>query len=613
MNQRATIVPAGAGVASGSTEKPRETRATLRRLASYVMTNGRGILLALFMTGASVLLSVLGPWQLGKATDLLVEGLRDQFSPQALATQLLIVAALYGGASLLNAGQAWLINDIVQKVGWSLRADAEAKFARLPLAWFDGQPHGEILSRVTNDIDNVTQSLQQLLSQALMSVLTLIGVAAMMLFLSPVLLLMALIAFALSLLISRIAAARSQPHFAAQWRETGRLNSEVEETFTAHVLVKVYGHRERTLDDFDRINGNLAGSTLRAQAIGGAIQPGTMFVSNLAYVVVTVAGALRVLAGQLSIGELQAFIQYIRQISQPISQISSMASTALSALASAERAFEVFDAGEMSADTPRAGADAPQRGHVVFDRVSFRYRPEQPFFENVSLEARPGQTVAIVGPTGAGKTTLVNLLMRFYEIDSGRILLDGIDIRDLGREDLRRRMGMVLQESWLFTGTIRENIAYGRPDASEEEVVEAARACHVHEFVETLPHGYDTVIGEGGAELSAGQKQLMTIARAFLLRPTVLILDEATSSVDTRTEILVQNATTRLRADRTSFVIAHRLSTIRNADLIVYMENGNVVEQGTHEELQARRGHFWRLQRAQFEAGDNFEAMVSVD
>lgn len=603
----ASAIPAPPGLGGGSGAKPRHTWQATLRLTAYVLARGRSMPLVLVMTIGSVLLGVLGPWQLGEATNLLLAAQQADFDKWGLAVQLLVVAGLYAGASLLNAGQAWMINDIVQTVGRSLRAEAEAKFAKLPLAWFDHQPQGEVLSRVTNDIDNVVQGLQQLLSQALMSLLTLLGVAAMMLFLSPLLLLVALAAFALSLLISWIAGTRSQPHFAAQWRETGRLNSEVEETFTAHVLVKVYGHRQRTLDDFDRINSALASSALRAQLIGGVIQPATTFVSNLAYVAVTVVGAVRVLSGQFSIGELQAFIQYIRQIAQPISQISNMASTALSALASAERAFEVFDAAEMSPDTPRAGAGGARHGHVIFDRVSFRYRADQPFFEAVSIEVRPGQIVAIVGPTGAGKTTLVNLLMRFYEIDSGTISLDGTDIRDMTREDLRRQMGMVLQDSWLFTGTIRENIAYGRPDASEDEIIEAAKACHVHDFVETLPEGYDTVIGEGGAEISSGQQQLLTIARAFLMHPTVLILDEATSSVDTRTEILVQEATTRLRADRTSFVIAHRLSTIRNADLIIYMENGDVVEQGTHEQLLARRGAFWRLHRAQFEVAGEHE------
>jgi ATP-binding cassette subfamily B protein len=600
MSRPAMHLPRGGGVLPGSGAPPRDLRSALRRMGRFLLGDRRRLALALGLTLASVVLGTLGPWQLGLATDLVVASIGQPGLPDGLWRQLGVVAALYAAASVLQWAQAWLITALVQALSQRLRRDAEGKLARLPLAWFDARPLGEVLSRVTNDIDNVTQSLQQLMSQLLMSLLTLLAIFSMMLMLSPLLLAVAAVALVLSALLGRVVAVRSKPHFEAQWRLMGELNAQVEQTFTGHVLVKAFGHRQRTLDEFAQVNGALADSAWRAQLLGGSAQPLTMFVGQLAYIAVIAGGAWRVVGGHLSVGQLQAFIQYIRQTGQPMSQVSAMVTVVESGLASAERVFELLDADELVPDTDTPATLPPPRGHVRFEHVRFRYRPAQPLMEDVNLEARPGQTVAIVGPTGAGKTTLVNLLMRFYEIDAGVIRLDGTDIRTLRRDDLRRHFGMVLQDSWLFTGTIRENLVYGRPESSEAEWREAAVACLVDDFVRTLPQGYETMLENGGAALSTGQRQLLTIARAFLMRPAVLILDEATSSVDTRTELLVQRAMARLRQGRTSFVIAHRLSTIRSADLIVYMDGGNVVEQGSHAQLIVRRGAYWRLHEAQF-------------
>jgi ATP-binding cassette subfamily B protein len=575
---------------------------TLRRLGRLIVADRLRVAVIMLCTVASVALNVLGPWGLGRVTDAIIADMaaagRIAYGP--LARGLGLVGLLYLGAALFNWRQAWLTNTLVQTLSRDLRRAAEEKLGRLPMAWFDRQPHGEVLSRVTNDIDNVSQSLQQMLSQLLMSLLTLIGVLTMMMVLSGFLTLAALTSLTLTLLASRAIAARSQPYFAAQWRLTGQLNGQVEEDFSGHTLVRVYGHAPRARDAFAATNDKLADSALKAQFMSSIIHPVSLFIGNLAFIAICAGGALLVLAGTLSVGALQSFIQYIRQLNQPLSQVASMAAVLQSAAASAERVFELLDAPEMSDEAAAGAAPEPVRGHVVFDRVRFRYAPERPLFESVSLEALPGQTVAIVGPTGAGKTTLVNLLMRFYEIDGGAITLDGVDLRAMRREALRRHVGMVLQDTWLFTGSIRDNISYGRLDASEDEIREAAVACHVDDFVRTLPLGYDTLLDADAGSLSIGQRQLLTIARAFVARPSVLILDEATSSVDTRTELLVQEALGRLRVGRTSFVIAHRLSTIRNADLIAFMDNGTVVELGDHARLMARRGAYWRLQQAQY-------------
>ncbi|MBU2959190.1 ABC transporter ATP-binding protein [Paracoccus sp. 1_MG-2023] len=574
-------------------EKPKSAGDAARRIWAAFGSNRKILVVTVLLSLGSVIGSSIGPWQLGLATNLLVG---DDFTFAALMRQLLLVAAIYLVASGLNFAQAWLVNDLVQNMGRDLRNAAQAKLARVPLRWFDTQPRGEILSRFTNDIDNMVQNLQQVASQAMLMLMTVIGVLAMMVLLSVPLALAAIAAICVSVGVTRILSHAAQPRYAEQWRETGHLNSLVEEAFTGQALIRVHGAHDRVNRRFADRNDALTAAGMRAQVLASLIQPATMFVNNSAYIVVVVFGAFQVVAGALSIGGVQAFIQYIRQIGQPISQLGSMAAQVQSALASAERVFELLDAPEMSPDREDAAPDGPIRGDVRFEHVGFRYRADQPLFEDVSLDAAPGQMLAIVGPTGAGKTTLVNLLIRFYDIDSGVIRLDGRDIAAMPRDDLRRAMAMVLQDAWLFTGTIHDNIAYGRPEATREQVVAAARRCHVDDFVCTLPEGYDTVLDNGGSGLSQGQRQLMTIARAFLLDAPILILDEATSSVDTRTEMQIQTAMADLRQGRTSFVIAHRLSTIRDADMIVYMEDGNVRETGTHDQLMALEGGYRNLQ-----------------
>ncbi|GAA1508631.1 ATP-binding cassette subfamily B protein [Agromyces terreus] len=526
----------------------------------------------------------------------------------ALGTVLLGVLALYLLASLFMWLQGWVLNGAIQRTVYRLREDVEEKVNRLPLKYFDGMQRGEVLSRVTNDMDNVSQSLQQTMSQMLTSLLTVVGVLVMMFTISPLLALVALVTIPLSAVITVVIAKRSQKMFAAQWKHTGALNARIEETFTGHALVKVFGRQKEVDEAFDEKNDELYTASFGAQFVSGIIMPAMMFVGNLVYVAIAVVGGLMVAGGTMRLGDVQAFIQYSRQFTQPLSQLGSMANLLQSGVASAERIFELLDAEEQDADpqTPASPASVVDGGdagaRLAFEDVSFSYSPEKPLIEHMNLVAEPGSTVAIVGPTGAGKTTLVNLIMRFYDVGSGRITFNGVDIADMTRDDLRSRTGMVLQDTWLFGGTIRENIAYGRPDATEEEILAAAVAAYVDRFVHALPDGYDTVLDDEAGNLSAGEKQLITIARAFLARPSVLILDEATSSVDTRTEVLVQKAMAALRADRTSFVIAHRLSTIRDADVILVMENGSIVEQGSHTDLLAAKGAYYRLYNAQFEA-----------
>jgi ATP-binding cassette subfamily B multidrug efflux pump len=505
-------------------------------------------------------------------------------------------------SSLFQYLQGLILNGITQRTVYRLRSDAEQKIHRLPLAYFDRTPRGELLSRVTNDIDNVSQSLQQTLSQMLSSILTVVGVVVMMFVISPLLALIALIAIPLTLFITVVIAKRSQRLFVAQWTHTGELNAQIEEGYSGHALVKVFGRHREVEARFARKNEELYTASFGAQFISGIIMPATMFVGNLVYVAIAVVGGVLVANGSIKIGDVQAFIQYSRQFTQPLSQLGSLVTVLQSGVASAERVFDLLDADEQSADPAAPVSPPAQAGRLVFENVSFRYDPGTPLIHDLSLVARPGSTVAIVGPTGAGKTTLVNLILRFYDLDSGRITLDGVDIAAMTRDDLRSRTGMVLQDTWLFKGTIRDNIAYGRGDATDDDILAAAQAAYVDRFVHALPDGYNTVLDDEGSNLSAGEKQLITIARAFLARPDLLILDEATSSVDTRTELLVQRAMRELRRARTSFVIAHRLSTIRDADLILVMESGAIVEQGTHAQLVAAHGAYARLYEAQFAA-----------
>ncbi|GAB2465961.1 ABC transporter ATP-binding protein [Xylanimonas ulmi] len=640
--------PGGMGMPG---EKAMDFKGSLLRFARS-MRPERGKVVALTLSGlASVTLSVIGPRILGHATNIIFEGvvgmmlgarlpagattaqavdalrqsgegrLADMLAGMTnvvpgqgidfdrLGQVLLGVLAIYVGAFLFGWLQTYIMTIAVQNTMRRLRDEVEAKLHRVPLSHIDQQQKGEILSRVTNDIDNVAQTTTQTLAQLITSVLTVFGVLAMMFSISWVLALVALVTVPLSVIVTTRIARRSQPRFIAQWASTGRLNAHVEEMFTGHSLVKVYGQQEASAQRFATENEALYRASREAQAISGTIMPSMGFLANLNYVVVAVVGGLRVASGTLSLGDVQAFIQYSRQFTQPLTQVASMMNLLQSGVASAERVYELLDAPEQTADPAAPIVLDRVRGRVAFEDVSFSYAPVpedgEPLIAHLNLVAEPGQTVAIVGPTGAGKTTLVNLLMRFYEVDGGRITLDGVDTRELTRDALRSSVGMVLQDTWLFKGTIEENLRYGtRREVGEEEFLAATRATHVDPFVRTLPDGYATVLDDEGSSLSAGERQLLTIARAFLADPEILVLDEATSSVDTRTEVLVQHAMNALRSGRTSFVIAHRLSTIRDADVIVVMEHGRIVETGDHETLLAAGGAYARLYQSQFASPD---------
>ncbi|WP_084129098.1 ABC transporter ATP-binding protein [Demequina sp. NBRC 110055] len=596
--------PGPMGGAGMPTEKAMNFNASLKRLFGELAPERALVAVVILLGAASVTLAVIGPKILGNATTVIFEGLvtGTGIDFDSLHRILLWVVVIYVASSLLSLAQGYILNGVTQRTVYRLRERVETKIHRLPLSYFDKHQRGELLSRVTNDIDNVSQTLQQTLSQLFTSVLTVIGVLVMMFVISPVLALVTLVSIPLTLIIVTQVAKRSQVKFVAQWKHTGELNGQIEETYTGHSLVKVFGRQARTQEEFDAKNEELYQASFGAQFISGIIMPATMFVGNLVYVAVAVVGGVMVANGSLPIGDIQAFIQYTRQFQQPLSQLGSMFNLLQSGVASAERVFELLDADDQSDDLDPADTPAQFRGRLEFEDVRFSYEEDKPLITGLSMVAEPGKTVAIVGPTGAGKTTLVNLIMRFYELDGGRITLDGTDIAQMTRDDLRQRTGMVLQDAWLFGGTIRDNIAYGRPTATEEEILDAAKAAYVDRFVHSLPEGYDTVLDDDATNVSVGERQLITIARAFVARPSVLILDEATSSVDTRTELLVQQAMADLRKDRTSFVIAHRLSTIRDADLILVMEHGDIVEQGSHDELIAAHGAYARLYEAQFAA-----------
>jgi ATP-binding cassette subfamily B multidrug efflux pump len=631
----------------GAVEKSMRFGPSLRRLLGHLRPERMMIILVILLAVGGVAMSVVGPKILGRGTDIIFTGvIGHQWPPgtskahvvaqlrasgqetfatfierldivpgrgiafDRLARLLLLAIGLYAASALFLLLQGYLLNGAVQRTIYAMRNEVESKINRLPLSYFDKMPRGEMLSRVTNDIDNVSQTLQQTLSQVLTALLSVIGVTVMMLVVSPILALIALVTIPVLTLVTGAIAKRSQKQFVRQWKSTGQLNAQIEEAFTGHTLVKVFGRRSEVEARFAEKNQELFNASFGAQFISGLIMPAMMLVGNLNYVVIAVVGGLRVAGGSMSLGQVQAFIQYSRMFTQPLSQLASMANLLQSGVASAERVFEVLDTSEEPADA--AGVLRPTHGRVEFERISFSYDPAKPLITDLSLVAEPGHTVAIVGPTGAGKTTLVNLIMRFYDLDAGRITIDGVDISSVPRRNLRSNIGMVLQDTWLFHGTIRENIAYGRPTATEAEIHAAAEASYVDRFVHSLPHGYDTVIDEEGSNISAGEKQLLTIARAFLADPALLILDEATSSVDTRTEVLVQHAMAALRSDRTSFVIAHRLSTIRDADAILVMENGAIVEQGTHAQLLAARGHYSALYHSQFSQAIDEEIEVAT-
>jgi ATP-binding cassette, subfamily B, multidrug efflux pump len=622
-------------------ERSKDLRGTVRKLVARLRPERVRLVAAAGLGVVSVGFMVTGPKILGTATNILFDGLVGERLPagmtQAQAEDLLrahgqgqlaqmlsgmtvtpgvgvdmaqfgrvlgLAALVYLLAALFTWGQGYIMAGITQRAMYGLRREVEEKLARLPLRYFDSHPHGDILSRVSNDIDNLSTTLQQGFSQLLTSVLTIFGVLGMMFWISPLLAAVSLVTIPLAVVVTFVIARRSQTQFANQWERTGTLNGLVEETHTGHGLVLAFGRRQPVINEFGRQNKQLYEASFRAQFLSGVIQPSVQFLGNLNYVVIAVLGGWRVASGAISLGDVQAFIQYSRQFTMPITQIAAQMNMLQSGLASAERVFDFLAAPEEeeAADRGAAAAAAPRAvaGRVELAHVCFRYDPDTPLIEDFSLTAEPGQTIAIVGPTGAGKTTVVNLLMRFYEIDSGLILLDGTDYRTLTRDQVRGCFGMVLQDTWLFAGPIASNIAYGKDGATEEEIVAAARAAYVDHFVRTLPDGYRTLLDEDASNISSGQRQLLTIARAFLADPAILILDEATSNVDTRTEVLIQEAMARLRRGRTSFVIAHRLSTIRNADTIVVMDNGRIVEQGGHQDLLSRHGFYYRLYNSQF-------------
>ncbi|HAJ33677.1 MAG TPA: ABC transporter [Candidatus Atribacteria bacterium] len=589
-------------------EKAKDFRGTLKRLLDYLKPHRVKLIIAFLAAVASTTFSIISPKIMGRATTKLFEGflLKMRNVPNAtidfkyILNIIFILIGLYVISAIFKYIQQYIMVDVAQKTVYNMRKDISSKLSKLPLKYFDGRTHGEILSRVTNDIDLVSNTLQQSITQLITAIVTLIGIVVMMLTISPLLTLVAFVTLPLSFLVTKVIARQSQKFFAKQQKFLGQLNGQVEEMYTGHKIVKAFNYEKQSIDKFNKVNDQLYDAGWKAQFISGIIMPLMSAIGNLGYVFIAILGGILVTKGTITIGNVQAFIQYSRQFTQPIVQTANIANIIQSTIAAAERVFEVLDESEQIPDKKdMIHSDKPQ-GNIKLEHIKFGYNPEKILINDMNMDIKKGQTIAIVGPTGAGKTTLVNLLMRFYEINDGKITFDGIDIRDMKRGELRSLFGMVLQDTWLFKGSIKENIAYGRDNAMEQEIVQAAKMAYADHFIRTLPDGYDTIINEEASNLSQGQKQLLTIARAILADPTILILDEATSSVDTRTEIHIQKAMLALMKGRTSFVIAHRLSTIRNADLILVMNEGSIIEKGTHKELLKQNGFYADLYNSQF-------------
>lgn len=598
--------PMGHGMVLGGA-KAKDFKGSMKRLLNYLKPMFPRLILIFVLAGLSTLFAVASPKILGSATNTIVEGVARITSGTggidftALSKILMILTGFYILSAFFNYLQQYLMAGVAQSTVFTLRKDVNAKLARLPLKYFDSHPHGDVLSTITNDVDNISNTLQQSITQLITSAVTLIGVTVMMFSISTLLTIVILITLPLGIFVIRPIIGRSQKYFSGQQNALGALNGHIEEMYTGHRVVKAFGHEKESVDTFIKINNELYESGWKAQFMSGLVMPLMGLVNNLGYVVISVVGGLLAVTGRLLIGDIQAFIQYSRQFTQPINQLANIANILQSTVASAERVFEVLDEQEAMPETQSPVHIEKPKGSVTFEHVAFGYEEDHLLMKDMNIDVKPGQTIAIVGPTGAGKTTLINLLMRFYEVNGGTIKVDGVDITDLTREELRHLFGMVLQDTWLFKGTIKDNIAYGKEDATFEDVVNAAKAAHADHFIRTLPQGYDTILNEEASNISQGQKQLLTIARAILANPAILILDEATSSVDTRTESYIQNAMTRLMEGRTNFVIAHRLSTIKDADKILVMKAGTVVEQGTHEELLSQGGLYADLYNSQFD------------